>query len=202
VLRQPKVGLLIVLYFLATFCFAAFESTFSLLVNEKYRMDAEHAGYLFTYCGVMAALLQGGLVGRLNKRFGEQKLIFSSLLITGLGLVLLPAMGHLTGLLVALALFAAGSGINRPPTFGLISLLTSPEEQGATLGVAQSAGSLARILSPIFANWLYTFHHSMPYYISAGIAVVAGIAAWIYLCSGSQAAITPRMKVDAGSPVG
>ena len=44
-----------------------------------------------------------------------------------------------------LGLLAIGSGLTRPPVFGLISILTPAHEQGATIGVAQSAGSLARI---------------------------------------------------------
>src|ERR1043166_222247 len=50
-LRKPVVGVVIFLYFLATFCFACFESTFSLLIKEHYHFKPEAAAYLFTYCG-------------------------------------------------------------------------------------------------------------------------------------------------------
>jgi MFS family permease len=49
ILGRPTVGFVIGIYFLATFCFACFESTFSLLVKEKFGYDESHAGYLFTY---------------------------------------------------------------------------------------------------------------------------------------------------------
>ena len=57
-------GIVIVIYFIATFCFACFESTFSLLVKESYRFAPEAAAYLFTFCGLVAAFIQGGLIGR------------------------------------------------------------------------------------------------------------------------------------------
>jgi DHA1 family tetracycline resistance protein-like MFS transporter len=182
------------IYFLATFCFACFESTFSLLVKEKFGYDTSHAAYLFTYCGVLAAVLQGGLVGRLNQRFGEQKLIFGSLLLVAISLALLPVVLTVAGLLLILAVFAAGSGINRPPTFGLISMRSPAAEQGITLGVAQSSGSLARIVGPVFANVLYARHASWPYLICAGIAFVAGLAAWQCLCRTEQPIAAPDMQ--------
>jgi DHA1 family tetracycline resistance protein-like MFS transporter len=183
-LSQPKVGFLIGIFFLATFCFSCFESTFPLLLKHGYRPRAEdhlQVGYLFTYCGVIAAIIQGGLIGRLVKRFGEERLIVGSLFIVALSLALLPFQSALTGLLISLGLFAAGSGINRPPVFGLISLNSPPDEQGATLGVAQSAGSLARILGPLFATTAFYYKPSLPYLLCAVIAVLAAVLAWRFL---------------------
>jgi MFS family permease len=192
VMARPTVGFVIGIYFLATFCFACFESTFSLLVKERFRYDESHAGYLFTYCGLLSAFLQGGLVGRLNQRFGEQRLIFGSLILTALGLALLPVVGSMGGLLLILAVFAAGSGINRPPTFGLISMRTPAAEQGVTLGVAQSVASLARIVGPVFANVLYASHPAFPYWVCAGISLLASLTAWQCLCRTEQ----PLMPAD------
>jgi DHA1 family tetracycline resistance protein-like MFS transporter len=196
VLSRPTVGFVIGLYFLATFCFACFESTFSLLVKEKFHYDASHAGYLFTYCGVLAAVLQGGLVGRLNKQFGEQRLIFGSLVLLAISLALLPIVGTATGLLFVLALFAAGSGINRPPTFGIISLRSPAQEQGLTLGVAQSVASLARIVGPVFANVLYAAHAALPYLLCAGVALVASLAAWQCLCRTEQQPLVQEVDMQ------
>src|SRR6267143_6746813 len=38
-LRQPKVGLLVVVFFLATFCFSCFESTLPLVVGDNFHLD-------------------------------------------------------------------------------------------------------------------------------------------------------------------
>ena len=82
--------------------------------------------------------IQGGAIGRLVKLFGEPKLIALSLLLTGIALALLPfvkgdgplkwlAVLHFTDgpwleMLLVLALLSIGSGLNRPPLFGMISL--------------------------------------------------------------------------------
>jgi hypothetical protein len=59
---------------------------------------------------------------------------------------------------------------------------TPPNEQGATLGVAQSAGSFARILGPISANLLYQVDAGLPYYVCALISLLAGLLVWNSLC--------------------
>ena len=181
-LRQPTVGFLICVYFLATFCFTCFETTFGLLVNDTFHYDQTRIGYLFTYAGLLAAFLQGGVIGRLVKSVGEPRLISLSLIVTAISLAILPFFTSLGGLLLGLGLFAAGSGINRPPTFGMISLLTPASEQGQTLGVAQSGASLARILGPLFATSVYVIHPSFPYLACGGIAFIAGLLAWYWLC--------------------
>ena len=185
-LRAPKIGLLVIVFFLATFCFSCFESTLPLLVSDNFHLDmttdetsATTVVYLFAYCGIIGALVQGGAIGRLVKKLGEPKLIALSLVFTGVSLAFLPFIKGTTQLslgallrpgggpwffmLFALGLLAIGSSLTRPPLFGLLSNLTSSHEQGATLGVAQGAGSLARILGPIFATTTLHYVPSLPY---------------------------------------
>lgn len=68
--------------------------------------------------------------------------------------------------------------MTRPPVFGMISNLTSAAEQGVTIGVAQSAGSLARILGPIFSATLFGLSMPLPYIICAIVSLLTGILAW------------------------
>ncbi len=192
-LTQPKVGVLVVVFFLATFCFSCFESTLPLMVSDNFHLDVQTdetaattvAMYLFVYCGVIGAFVQGGMIGRLVKAMGEPKLIALSLLLTALSMGLLPFIGGSAQLswrvlfrpeghpwwlmLGALALLSVGTSLTRPPLFGLLSNLTAAHEQGANIGVAQGAGSLARILGPVFATGLLPVMPPLPYLICAGI---------------------------------
>jgi multidrug resistance protein len=207
--QQPKLALLISIFFLATFCFTCFETTLGLLISENFRLnaaqlqDATTSGYLFAYCGLVGAFVQGGAIGRLVKRFGEPKLIALSLVIFGISLAPLPFIKGNSALswgvllrpegqpwlmlLLFLGLLSIGSSLTRPPVFGLISILTPAHEQGATLGVAQSVGSLARIVGPIAAGAFYQFQPSLPYIVCAVISVFTAMLAWIALCRGPSA---------------
>jgi MFS transporter, DHA1 family, tetracycline resistance protein len=183
-LSNSKVGMLVWLFFLATFAFSCFETTLGLLIAENFHLDpdqpkdAKVIGYLFTFCGVIGALVQGGAVGRLVKKYGEPAVITVSMVLTAIGLAPLPFMLGWPGLLVVLAVLSIGTQMARPPIFGMLSQLTPATEQGATLGVAQSFASLARIVGPIFAAGLFHFSPKIPYLACAGIALVAGFIAW------------------------
>jgi MFS family permease len=190
-LRQPKLGLLIGIFFLATFCFASFEFTFPLMVGPQGISDfglksRDQVGYLFAYAGIITVLVQGA-VHPLARKYGEPRLIIASLVIFAVGLTALPFQTHLTGLLIFLAVLAVGSGLNRAPVFGMISIKSSPHEQGANLGVAQSAGALARIVGPIFATTLFFARPDkpspeLPYVTSGVITFLTALLAWQFLC--------------------
>jgi MFS transporter, DHA1 family, tetracycline resistance protein len=204
-LSQPKIGLLILIFFLGTFAFSCFESTLPLLVSDNFQLgitmdEAKPAMTvisLFVFCGLIGAFIQGGAIGRMVKIFGEPKLIALSLLLTGVSLALLPfikgigplkwmAVLHLADwpwikMLLALALLSIGSSLTRAPLFGLLSNLTPANEQGATIGVAQSAGALARIVGPIFAASLYVPMPMLPYVICGAVSVVAAVLAALWL---------------------
>ena len=49
------------------------------------------------------------------------------------------------------------------------------------MGVTQSAGSLARIVAPVFATAVYEYSKSLPYLICAVISVISGLVAYFYL---------------------
>jgi MFS transporter, DHA1 family, tetracycline resistance protein len=190
VLKQPVVGFLVVLFFLATFCFAAFEVTIGLLLKSRFGYDQEQLGYYLTYCGLLSAGIQGGGIGPLVKRFGERRLIAASLALLAIALIWLPYVTGVFGLLAALAVLAIGSGLNRPPLFGMISKLTPEHEQGATLGVAQSSGSLARIVAPIFAGTAYDLRFDLPYIICAAVSLAAAGLCWWVLVAKAERAVT------------
>ena len=220
-LAQPKIGLLIFIFFLATFAFSCFESTLPLLVSDNFQLGitmdetkpATTVISLFVFCGLIGALVQGGAIGRLVKLLGEPKLIALSLLLTGVSLGLLPFIkgdGPLKWLVVvhaadwpwikmllALALLSIGSSLTRAPLFGLLSNLTPANEQGATIGVAQSAGSLARIFGPIFAATLYLHVPAVPYVVCGVISLFAALLAFQRLRPAPVAAVAGDGSVSA-----
>src|ERR1043165_3907623 len=77
-------------YFFATVAFAMLTTTFALFANHRFHFDAVHTGYLFTYVGVLGAIIQGGLLGRLVKIFGEKTLAVAGTVIFSGALFGLP----------------------------------------------------------------------------------------------------------------
>ncbi|HTD65867.1 MAG TPA: MFS transporter, partial [Candidatus Limnocylindria bacterium] len=211
--QNPPLRMLVLVFFLATFCFSCFETTLGLLIARNFHLVSisnlraidllDHSRFndaatassiLFAYCGIIGAFVQGGPLGKLVRRMGEPKLIALSLVLVAISLGPLPFVQGDVKLtwsvlfsgvgapwwcvLVLLAILSIGSGLTRPPVFGMISFLTPSHEQGATLGVAQSAGSLARIAGPIFATVLFQFAPAVPYVACAVISFLTALIAW------------------------
>jgi len=187
IFARPGIAMLVFVYTLATFCFASFETTLGIVIIDNFRLDATRpndtgiVSLLFVYCGLIGAFIQGGATGRLVDRFGEPGVIAASLLLTGIGLAPIPFLDTWTPLLVVLLPLAIGSSLARPPIFGLLSRLTPRHEQGVTIGVAQSTGSLARIAGPIFAGAVYHYSPALPYLICAVLSVATAFLAWARL---------------------
>ena len=127
-------------------------TSFALFTMYRFGYDAAHNGYLFMYVGILGVVIQGGLIGRLVKAFGELPLVLVGALLFALSLFVIPFTGPQTGLLVLLAvggLFAVGNSLATPSLQTLASKSVGPGEQGGILGVTQAAASLARVVGPL-----------------------------------------------------
>lgn len=176
-LSQPVVARLIGINLLFTLAFTAMEAVYPLFTQHTFHWDAQQNGYIFAYVGIVIVLMQGGMVGQLVKRFGERALQLSGLVLLAAGLLLLPLSGSLALMLVALGALSAGDGAVTPTTSALLSLAAPADAQGETLGVAQGAGALGRILGPLAAGALFSVGVGVPFVAGGVLALLAALLA-------------------------
>jgi DHA1 family tetracycline resistance protein-like MFS transporter len=170
---------LLAIFFLTILAFAGMEATFALWAMAQLGWGPAQCGYLFTYVGLCSAVMQGGLIGRLTKRFGEEKLLISGLAAIAAGLLILPLSRDLPLLLLATSGLALGMGAMQPSLNSLISRRAGVGEQGEVLGVAQSVGSLSRVLGPLLAGALFAgFGRNSPYFCGMILVATAALIAW------------------------
>lgn len=154
-LRQPRLKFVLTIYFLFIVAFSIMTTSFSLYTMFRFGYGAHHNGYLFAYVGLIAVIIQGLLIGRLVKRFGELVLVIAGALLFAGSLFAVPFVGPHAGGLAALliggGLFSFGNSLATPALNGLASRSVGPAEQGSVMGVTQSAGSLARAVGPSIA---------------------------------------------------
>jgi DHA1 family tetracycline resistance protein-like MFS transporter len=178
-LATPTVNILIVTFFLATFAFANFEATISLLSRDALNYQERDVLYLFTFIGLILLFTQGGLYQMLARR-GVSEIVF---ITVGMALLILGMVGLgaiafwssdlpraeraslVTWMRVVLAVEVIGFAFLTPSVQALISRRTDPAYQGEVLGVNQSAAALARILGPLLGIALFklTPSHVLPY---------------------------------------
>lgn len=176
---RPGLRHLIILFFLTTTAFAGLEATFALWANSVFGWGPLQVGWIFFFVGLVLAGVQGGLIGRLTKRFGEARLATSGAVLLTIGLLALPFSIGIATVLIVMALLALGLGILNPAVTSLVSREAGTTERGGILGVNQSGQSLARILGPLIAGLAYSAAgRDAPYYIGAIImAAVVAMAA-------------------------
>ena len=160
--RGGMFALVVATYFFLIAGFAIMTTLFALFTEKRFGYDAHANGYLFGFIGIIAVIVQGGLIGRLIKIFGEVTLTRTGMILTTLSLALLPLSNNLTILLLICAGLAAGSGFASPPLSGLASQMIDRTWQGRALGVMQSAGSTGRLVGPLIGGWLLMFDLRKP----------------------------------------
>ncbi len=154
-LHYPNLFLVTVILFLVGFVFAHMESTMALWADFAFGWTAREVGYLFAFAGIIAVIFQAGLLGLLTRLFGEARLIVLSAILLGSGMALVPGATGLIQILVAVACLAAGFGLGNPSIQSLITKLSRPEIAGVALGMGQAASSLARVIGPLWAGFLF-----------------------------------------------
>ena len=189
-LGSRELAPLVWLSFVATLAFVGMESTFALFGERRFDYDAVQMGLLFAYIGVLAAVGQGLLVGRLVGRWGESRVLIAGLVGTAIGLAVTALAHDLWVLLVGLLFLSVASGLVFATTTALISLAVDERDQGVILGLNASVGSAARIAGPVAATLL--FQHAgvaVPLVVGAALFAVCAAAAIRVRTSPSHAAV-------------
>jgi MFS transporter, DHA1 family, tetracycline resistance protein len=161
--------------FLATSAIAALEATFALMAAAVYGYGPAGVGGLLAYMGLMQALVQGYLLGKVVRRTGELMLIRGGMIALAIGMAPLASLSSHAKLLVLLALVAIGYGFASPAVASLISKRTETHLQGEVLGINQSALSLARICGPITGGAVYEMMGPPAAYIMGALIALAAL---------------------------
>src|SRR5437870_50182 len=153
-LRNVRLSLILTIYFLSIVAFSIMTASFSLFLMFRFGFEAFHNGLVFAFVGIISAFIQGGLIGRLVKRFGEPFLVIVGTFLFSASLFASPFIGPALGVIAILLIGAAsaiGNALNAPTLTSLASKSASAHEQGTILGVTQSVASLARAVGPSIA---------------------------------------------------
>jgi len=154
-LRRPTVSGLLIVQCLFFFVFNGNNSMLSVFMIEKFAVQPWQIAVLFAVGGITMAIMQGGLVGPLVKRFGEKPLAINSLLfqaVAAVSMVSVPALWMLYPIGVINSL---GTGLIWPTLGALLANSVSYDEQGKVNGVGTALGSLTSVIGPLWAGVAY-----------------------------------------------
>jgi MFS transporter, DHA1 family, tetracycline resistance protein len=157
VIRKRKIALLLSIYFLFFVAFVFLQASLSPWLQAVFGFGAFQTGLFFFFVGTVSVFTQAVLLPILSKRYSRLTLSLYGIIYFVIALVGLSLVSNLVVLLVITSVFSFGFGIQLVTFNTLISLNTSKEAQGGTLGVAWAIAGLAQTVAPVLAATAFSF---------------------------------------------
>lgn len=168
-LALPAIRLLLLTIFLLNLAFSGLQSNFPVFSSARFGWGPQENGAFFAFVGVCAVITQGVLVGRLQPRLGDARLVLGGLGLMALSLGLVTAADRSWLLYPLVGLMALGSGLAIPALTSLVSRRAGDWRQGAVMGGMQSLLSLTLIIGPALAGLLFDQVGATAPYLTGGL---------------------------------
>ncbi len=114
VLAMGGIRALLLAVFLVNLSFAGLLTNFPLFSSVRFGWDAAGNSFFFAFVGVCAVLTQGVLLGRLQPRFGEERLLLGGLSLMALNIGLIAVIPFGWMLYPVVGTLAVGIGLAFP----------------------------------------------------------------------------------------
>ena len=174
--KRQSLRLLLWVTFLLNFAENGLRSNLQVLTAERFNLAIEQNAILFSYLGVISALMLGIVIRSLTKRFPEQKLMIAgfSLMILGYtGIALAPSVRMLY---FSLTFNVVGFSVASPTLLSALSAGVSSQEQGFLMGAIQVISTITLIVSPALVGFGFDrISTSSPYWTGAILLLIANL---------------------------
>ncbi|PLR86673.1 MULTISPECIES: MFS transporter [Bacillus] len=174
------VGFLLILVFIMSFGLANFQAIFGYYTMERYSYSPQQVGLIILITGIVGTVIQGGVVGKLVSKFGEERILTSSLLLSAVGFVIMTLATNFMWVLITTSIFFIGNSTLRPSLNSFISKLAG-NRQGMIMGLNNSFLSLGNVAGPILAGTLYEWNIHIPYLFGAFVMIFGLVATKIWI---------------------
>ena len=165
---------LMLVWLIAPFAFAGYTVALPLHVTRAFGWGAKELGWLFVVIGAIAAVVQGFLFGKLERRTGARVLLITGLFGMALSIGAVPYAGSSLLLYAWTVALALANSLFAPAASGLVSIYADRREQGTILGAAQAFAALGRSVGPLAAGWAYDGFGSRPTFLLMGVIMGLG----------------------------
>ncbi|MCB0092410.1 MAG: TCR/Tet family MFS transporter [Caldilineaceae bacterium] len=154
--RYPIVLALVSTIVLASMAQNALQSTWVLYTDFRYNWGPRDVGLSLAVVGLSAAIVQGGLIGKIVDFLGERKALLTGLSISVVSFILygLASAGWMLYVIPFLGAFGSISG---PSAQSIITQNVADNEQGAIQGALTSLNSLTGVIAPLIATNVFRY---------------------------------------------
>ena len=200
--RYPQVLGLVGVLFLMALAHMVYPTTFVLYADYRFHWGPQMVGYTLALVGVLAAIVQGGLIKKIVGRLGERYALLFGLGFGTLGFALYALAPSGYWFWAAMPV-AALWGVAQPAAQAIMTHYVDPREQGRLQGAVASLSSIAGILAPtlftrVFATVTHSTHHDDAF-VGATFWCASAMVGAAWLLAWYSVAHLPK-AVDATAP--
>ncbi|XP_069105931.1 LOW QUALITY PROTEIN: solute carrier family 22 member 18-like [Argopecten irradians] len=157
-LMAPGALFLLIIRAAAGIPIGVFQSMFSVVALETFKLPPEQNGYILSYIGIITMMVQGLGVGVLTKKYSETSILkwsSFSLIFSYLALAFVTNIQQLCIVIAPLVMGLASSNI---VISSALTRTVSELDTGAMLGLNMAVNSLIRSLSPTIGGILLKYY--------------------------------------------
>ena len=182
------IGLLVIVFALSVFAQLTLQSTWVLYTQYRFHWTPLANGVALFVVGVLSAVVQGGLQGRLLARFGERRLVLIGYVSATIAFFLYGSItaGWLMYVIMVGNVMAYAAD---PAMQTIMSKAADPREQGLLQGSLNAIRSIAIIFGPLVGTTILARVGHLPatdwrlggtFYLCSALTLAALLIAWLH----------------------
>src|SRR5437667_8034885 len=194
--------------FIQFLAFQVLPSVYVIYAGYRYGWGPVEVGVSLAVVGALNITVQGGLVKRFIKRFGERNALITGLVAGAAAFVVWGLAPTPDVFLLAIVVFAP-IGFVQPALQSLMTRRVRPSEQGQLQGANASIAGLTGAVGPIFFGLIYAWAIGfrgqvdilgLPFFVAAVLMLAsAGLALRVTRAAAVEAATGAPSRGDGGS---
>ena len=145
----------------------------TLYLTVDRRLSASTAGLAITIYGISAIVI-APLSGRLSDRLGGLRIMKTSLVLSGIVLLIFSFVHSLSGIFAVTAVWAITSEAFRPPSMAIIGELAGPQQRKAAFALTRLAINLGMSIGPVIGGFLAMHSFKLLFYVDGATSILAG----------------------------
>ncbi len=175
---KGELGIIFMVLFAWSFYIGNFNLATPFFTLEKFNFGPHDIGLFFSSVGLVSGVSQWFILPAIERRIGDLRVMFMGLIFLSVGLFLVPFSQSVFMFYSFFVIVVFGSSLVRPSVSSYLSKKTL-EGQGATMGLATSFESLARVISPLLLGFIMTkTNTSIPFWVTAGFVFFIFLLFW------------------------
>jgi MFS family permease len=174
--RRPELRALFGAHSIFNFVVMGYNTLAPVFLIERFGVSPLNIAGLLVVMGLMNILVQGALVGRLARRFGERPLALVSPLFQAAGGIATAVVPAFWMVYVTNSIASSGASPFRPALSAMMANQVAAEEQGKLNGVSMALASLMSVFGPLWAGAMYDYvAPGAPFWAGAALLVLASM---------------------------